>query len=98
MSEWNFITSHGLVLANINQYQNSTARKIAQAINITERSVRKIINDLESEGYIERQKVGRNNVYYIRPHQGLRHETTENIEVGDLLRVLSWKQQRPSSK
>jgi DNA-binding Lrp family transcriptional regulator len=98
MPEWTFITNHGLVLAYIAKHSQSTAREIALAINLTERTILKIIADLEAEGYIERQRVGRNNVYGIRSHLGLRHETTVGTEVGDLLRVLGWKRRKSLSK
>lgn len=94
MPEWTFITNHGLVLAYIAKHQQSTAREIAQAIDLTERTVHKIITDLEVEGYIERHRVGRNNVYGIHSHLGLRHATTGHVEVGDLLKVLGWRQRR----
>ncbi|MFH1169494.1 MAG: MarR family transcriptional regulator [Chloroflexota bacterium] len=97
MREWTFITNHGLVLAHVARHPQSTAREVAQAISITERTIHKIIADLETEGYIERQRVGRNNVYGIHSHLGLRHETTGDVEVGDLLRVLGWRQRRNSS-
>ena len=94
MPEWTFITNHGLVLAHIAKHQQSTAREIALAIDVTERTVNKMIADLVTEGYIERQKVGRNNVYQVHPHLALRHETTGNVEVGDLLKVLGWRRRR----
>jgi len=98
MPEWTFITNHGLVLAYVSKHPQSTAREIARAINLTERTIHKIITDLEAEKYIERQRVGRNNVYRIHSHLGLRHETTAGVEVGDLLKVLGWRRRgRPSS-
>jgi len=88
MPEWTLISNHGLVLAYIVKHQQSTAREIASAIKITEWTVRKIIDDLEAAGYIERQKVGRKNVYRINPHLHMRHETIRDVRVGDLLKVL----------
>ena len=94
MSEWTFLTSHGIVLAHIAQNPRSTAREIASASNVTERTTHKIITDLEAEGYIERQRVGRNNFYLVNPEMGLRHETTQEVVVGDLLKVLGWRRRR----
>ena len=94
MPEWTFITNYGMVLAHIATHRQSTAREIGQVINITERTVLKIIADLEAEGYIERQRVGRNNLYQIHPHLGLRHEATPDIQVGDLLKVLCWRRRK----
>ena len=94
MPEWTFITNYGLVLAHIAKHPRSTAREIASVANITERTTHKIIADLEAEGYVERQRVGRNNVYRINPDLGLRHELAQDAVIGDLLQVLGWKRRR----
>jgi len=90
MSDWTLISNHGLVLAYIAKQQQSTAREIASAVKVTEWTVHKIIADLEREGYIKRQKVGRRNVYHINPSVYMRHETIRGVKVGDLLKVLGW--------
>lgn len=92
--QWTFITNHGLVLAYIAKYPQSTTRTVASAINLTERTVHKIIAELETEKYIERQRVGRNNVYHINSRTELRHETTHDVLVEDFLKVLGWRQSR----
>ena len=92
MPQWTFITNHGLVLAYIARHPQSTARAIASAINLTERTVHKIIAELEAEKYIERRRVGRRNEYFINSHTQLRHETTRDVMVEDFLRVLGWRQ------
>ena len=88
MPRWTFITHHGLVLAHIAKHPQSTTRAIASAVNLTERTVHKIIAELEAEKYIERRRVGRNNAYRINSHTTLRHETTRDVIVEDLLKVL----------
>lgn len=88
MPEWTLISNHGLVLTYIAKHPRSTAREIASAVKITEWTVRKIIDDLEAAGYIERQKVGRKNVYRINPHLHMRHEIIRDVRVGDLLKAL----------
>ena len=94
MAKWTFITNHGLVLAYIAKHPQSTARAIASAINVTERTVQKIIAELVAEEYIEQQRVGRNNEYHINSHTELRHETTRDVMVEDFLKVLGGKQRR----
>jgi DNA-binding MarR family transcriptional regulator len=91
MPDWTIISNHGLVLAYIAKHPQNTAREIATAIKITEWTVHKIIAELEKEGYIKRQKVGRNNVYDINPRSSLRHETLRHIKVEDLLKTLGWR-------
>jgi len=82
MSDWTFITNHGLVLASIAKNPENTAREISGDIGITERTAHKIIIDLEQEGYIKRIKVGRQNTYRIHPNVPIR---TGDAAVGDLL-------------
>ncbi len=86
---WTFITNHGLVLSYISHHPTSTAREIASYIGVTERTTHKIIGDLENEGYIDRQKIGRRNVYSVDPRLPLRHHTKADIMVEDLLESLT---------
>ena len=100
MSEWTFLTNHGLVLSLIAQQPRITAHELATAINITERTVRKIIADLDDTGYISKKKEGRRIRYRINPDLRLRHDTQRQIAVGDLLEALgwSWKQKNITQK
>lgn len=88
-SRWTFITNHGLVLSYIYHHPTSTAREIADQIKVTERTVHKIISDLEQAGYIARRKSGRRNVYSVDPNLPLRHHTKKDIIVSELLEALT---------
>ena len=88
---WTFITNHGLVLSYISHNSRHTAREIANAIGVTERTTHKIISDLELEGYIQRRKVGRRNIYRVDHALPLRHHTKQDILVSDLLEALTVK-------
>ena len=90
MSQWVFITNHGLVLAAIAKGLGRTAREIGDVVRITERAAHKIINDLEAAGYVTKTKVGRQNAYQIHPNVPLRDEATD-AAVGELLVVLGWQ-------
>ncbi len=90
-TQWTFITNHGLVLSYISHYPRSTAREIANAIGVTERTTHKIISDLERAGYTERRKSGRRNVYRVDPNLPLRHHTKQDILVSELLDALAVK-------
>ena len=91
MSSWTIITNHGLVLSYIARHPRSTAREIAASVGITERAVHRIIADLAGDGYINRKRKGRQNVYRINPDVSLRHESQREVPVGDLLEALGWK-------
>ena len=89
MSSWTFITNHGAVLAIIGQHDRITAREIAAELEITERSVLRIIKDLEADGYINKQRIGRTNRYKVNREAPLRRKAGRDVVVGALLRVLS---------
>ena len=91
MREWTLISHHGLVLASISKNQEKTAREISDDVGITERTVNKIIMDLERSGYITRVKNGRRNVYRIHPDMPLRN-TMSDAAVGELLELFGWQQ------
>ncbi len=90
-SRWTFITNHGLVLSYIYHHPTSTAREIADQIKVTERTVHKIISDLERAGYIARRKSGRRNVYSVDPNLPLRHHTKKDIIVSELIEALTYR-------
>lgn len=88
MANWTFITNHGAVLILISEASQITAREIANRVGITERSVRRIIDDLEASGYLQRHRDGRLNVYTVNHDAALRHDVTRDVMVGELLGVL----------
>lgn len=89
MPDWTFITPHGAVLALIGQQSQITAREIAYKLGITERYVRKIIKDLETEGYIAKIKEGRANRYRVNGELSLRRPELRDIAVKELFKVIS---------
>lgn len=89
MSSWTFITNHGAVLALIGKHGQITARDIAAELGITERSVMRIIKDLETEGYIQIERQGRANRYQVNSQATLRRQETRDIVVSELLQVLT---------
>jgi DNA-binding transcriptional ArsR family regulator len=93
MSEWTFLTNHGLVLAVIFQHPRSTARELGDAVGITERAIHKIVSDLEEAGYVTRAREGRRNHYTIHPSVPMRDEVTD-AEVGELLNLLAGRRRR----
>ncbi len=95
MSEWTFITNHGLVLASIAKYPEKTAREIGDDAGITERTAHKIIMDIEREGYITKTKVGRHNMYRIHPNMPIK---AGDAVVGELLVMLGWKRCKRQTK
>jgi DNA-binding transcriptional regulator PaaX len=88
MGNWTFVTNHAVVLSYLAKHPSITARQLALEIGITERAVRTIITDLESEGYIVKAKEGRRVRYAVKPALPLRHPTQKDTQVGLLLKLL----------
>jgi predicted ArsR family transcriptional regulator len=76
------------VLALLNKHGKITAREIAHTLGITVRSVRRIIQELEAEAYIQIAKEGRRNINKINHDRPLRREDQREIDVGTLLEAL----------
>ncbi len=62
---------------------------MAERVGITERAAQRIVRDLVDEGYVERRRVGRRNVYAVVPSRQMRHRVVRHHQVGALLRVLA---------
>lgn len=91
MREWTFLTNHALVLSFIAKQPRITGIELATAAGITERATRKIIADLEAEGYIAKKKEGRRIKYRIDPDLPMRHEIYQDTAIGDFLKALGWR-------
>ena len=91
-SPWTFVTNHGVVLAIISHERMITAREIATRLGVTVRTVRRIISELEDDGYIEIEKVGRRNRYKVNRNRPLRREDQREVAVTDLLEILKHHQ------
>ena len=88
MPSWTFITNHGAVLALMAEHGQITARDIANELGITERSVHRIISELEVEGYIEKSRDGRLNWYGVNHELPLRRPERRDVAIGELLKIL----------
>jgi len=97
MAEWTFVTNHALVLSLLARQPRITARELSNDIGITERTVRKIIADLDAAGYITKKKQGRGIRYRINPELSMRHDAHREIAVGDFLKALGWKKKQRTS-
>jgi hypothetical protein len=85
---WTFLTNHAHVLILLSKAPDTVLREVALKVGITERAVQRIIADLERDGFIEREKVGRQNCYRIRPNQPLRHPIEAHRSIGDLIELI----------
>ena len=88
MAQWTFLTHHGHVLVAVAQSADLTVDQIAAKVGITARATAGILTDLVDAGYVEKTKVGRNNHYTINLDSPLRHQTSADRKVGDLISAL----------
>lgn len=86
---WTFLTNHTHVLALLSRNPSIVLREVAAQVKITERAVQRIIADLEAGGFIQREKIGRQNHYRIRANQPLRHVIESHRTIGDLLALIN---------
>ena len=93
MGDWTFLSSYGLVLVAIAKNPERTAREIGDDVGLTERTTHKIISQLEQEGYITKNRVGRNNTYSIHPDMIIKDSVTD-ASIGELLTTLGWKRRK----
>lgn len=62
---WGFFSNHMLILLGIARDGTRTVRDLAEAAMVTERAAVAIINQLEAEQILERQREGRRNSYTL---------------------------------
>ncbi len=82
---WTYLSNHTHVLVCLSRDPEQPLREVAAEVGITERSVQRIINDLEEAGALRRDRVGRNNRYRIYRSASLRHPLEARCKLGKLL-------------
>ncbi len=84
---WTFLTNHSHVLIFLDRSPEAVLREAAIAVGITERAVQRIVADLEAEGILVREKLGRRNRYRINKDLPLRHPIEQHRSVGELIQL-----------
>jgi DNA-binding IclR family transcriptional regulator len=85
---WYLMSTHGVVLLHIANNPGATLRQMSEAVDLTERRVSQIVQDLAAEGYLTIQRVGRRSVYTINETASMRHPTLQHVKLGDVLGLL----------
>ena len=88
MQPFGFLTNHGLVLLCIAADPGIRMREIAATVDITERAAQRIVSDLIEAGYLERQRIGRRNLYRVQSDLPIAIPTSRDIDLNALLTVL----------
>ncbi len=82
---WTFLTNHAHVLVAIARDPELRQRDIAHAVGITPGAVTRILADLEANGCVTHERIGRRNRYHINPDAHLRHPLESDVTIGDLI-------------
>ena len=85
---WTFLTNHAHVLILLSKNPETVLREVATRVGITERAVQRIIADLERDGFLEREKIGRRNAYRLRTNKPLRHPIEAHRTIHDLIKMV----------
>ena len=88
-SGWSFLTNHTHILVCLVRDPMTTVRNLSFQIGITERSVQRILAELEEAGVVTRSKEGRRNRYDVNLDFRLRHPLESEHTVGELLKSVS---------
>lgn len=88
MSQWKFISNHGVVLIYVAKHPQAIAHDIAMAIGVRERTIRRIIADLVADGYLEKKRAGRTNNYKVNLKAPMRRSVMQGVKVKDILKML----------
>ncbi|MEZ5279191.1 MAG: winged helix-turn-helix domain-containing protein [Acidimicrobiales bacterium] len=82
---WTFLTNHAHVMLAIARTPDLRLREIADLVGITERTASQIIDDLEHDGYVVREREGRRNRYVVNAGHPLRHPLEQHHDIEDLI-------------
>lgn len=82
---WTFLTNHAHVLLAIANDPEVRMRDVAGTVGVTERAVQMIVADLEDQGYLQRNRIGRRNHYVINDAANFRHPAENSHRIGELL-------------
>ena len=86
---WSFLTNHSHLLVCLSREPMMTVRNLSLQVGITERSVQRLLSDLEEAGVVTRSKEGRCNHYEVNLKFRLRHPLESDKTIGELLASLT---------
>ncbi len=85
LPSWTFLTNHAHVLVAVSRDPELRQRDISYMVGITTGAVQRILHELEEDGYVQTERVGRRNRYIVNTDLPLRHPMETHHTVQDLL-------------
>ncbi len=86
---WTFLTNHAHVLLAISRDPELRQREIGDLVGITEGAAQRILHELEQDGYLARERVGRRNRYAVISDRPLRHPLEAGHTIEELVDTLN---------
>jgi predicted transcriptional regulator len=86
---WTFLTNHAHVLIAISRNPELRQRDISGLVGITEGAVQRILHELEDDGYVERERVGRRNRYAVIGNRPLRHQLEAGHTIEEIIETVN---------
>ena len=84
---WFLLSDHGLVLLYLGLHPDAVPATIAEAANIPQDHVRRIIKDLEASDYVHQKRVGRSPHYALNPDARFVHPALAGLRIGDVVKT-----------
>jgi Sugar-specific transcriptional regulator TrmB len=100
VTHWNLLTNHGRVLLYIAEDPEARLRDIAANLDITERSVYRVINEMADAGYLVKAREGRRNRYQVQDRSPAPDAPSGGHSFGDALKELAgyeWPREPPEA-
>jgi predicted transcriptional regulator len=82
---WTFLTNHAHVMIAISRNPELRQRDISELVGITEGAVQRILHELEADGYVVRERVGRRNRYAVCGERPLRHPLEDRHTIAEII-------------
>ena len=93
---WTFLTNYAQVLVCIAHDPGIRLREIGETVGISERAAHRIVGELDSAGYVSRERQGRRNRYTINARLPLPDQLAREQSVGALLDIVAGDGSRSS--
>jgi DNA-binding MarR family transcriptional regulator len=87
LRKWTFLSNHAHVLIQIASKPDLKVLELAEIVGVTERSTLSILSELESDGYISIERVGRQNKYTVNSKKKFRHPSEADYSIGELIKI-----------
>lgn len=83
--QWTLFTNHAAVLFHMLEHPEATIRTTADELDLAERTVVGVLQDLRGEGYLLVRKEGRHNVYRVNPDGPMKRPEHEGYTMREFL-------------